>query len=990
MRGFSVVGLRITSPQPFKPQYYVMLTLEGVDPAATNSGQFNSTLPPDTALAKLGGCIFSYNGSSSIYTSGSTVLPALTSGQASRTIPCAWSYSSPQISSKPPTATSTRSKSSTPSPTFPATFKYKDPNLTGCYAGTGGSTTFTLTSGEALTFFEPYSRISIGPEPRTFNLSCVELFSPGVRLPWRLIKSFAKSPACGSYAREIHDIRSAQRTASSWIPTPILPIGVENGDAHIPFECCGGCELYVPEIQVLYWSTQSQIACSQSNATMTSDATLTFPSSEAQMPADSGLASYTVLDGSTLTFPSTYLVIRGAISVTDRCGTIGKTYTNPTIAVPQGGLSTLSFSSTYIAFAGFLPQTGPFDPAVCRTYGISNGSTSSWLYDDDGDGTSSWFSTVTYTFGPPYNPILLPPPQLTGLDPEWQACTSWRTFGADAYAGYLGLVYDPPRALTRAPSMVDPSTTKIDPAPQPTQSSPQPAGSISPAAPRLTDKPTNVANPGLSMDLSPSSVKPDNKATLTADPKTRSPEIVIPGGGSAAAADLSPPEDHSDPMTSDTGLAGFILHPFQPIANKNGGTQGGGDPATKPHIISSESSEPDPPILTIDDSAYTANKASEYIVGSETLSAGGPAIRVSGVLYSLASSTATLPNIASILSAMWSNNEPILTIDGKSYTADSASQYIVGSQTLAPGGPTITVNNIPYALPASSAVIVSGGSTIALDQKAAADATLLSMLSAVGFDTNHQPQTYTLDGIKMVGGPSTLAVGSATLAPGSPALTISGHTLSLASEGTLIVDGRTSILNTPSLENNKQYQIYTVNGIPLTGNAAALVVGSATLAPDSPALTISRHTLSLGIGGALVVDGRTSILNTPSFGSNTPYQTYIIDSIPLTGNPTALMVGSTTLTAGSPALTISGHVVSLATGGTLVVDGRTSILSSDTSSSSLNNGSEVASATGASISGTSRFEIYTGRANHAPKARKMLQILSLSVCLTSFILLTGH
>ena len=921
MRGLFVVALRITWPQPLKPQYCILLTFKGLDPPAPDSGQSNSTLLPHTAFSTLGGCTFSYNGSSSINTAGSTVLPPLTSGQASRTIPCAWSHSSLQISSNPPTAQSTPFSSKPPSPTFPATLKYKDPNLTGCYAGTGGSTTFTLTSGDSLTFYEPFLITTIGPEPRTFNFSCAEMLFArgGVRLPWKLVKSFAKSPACASYARDIQDFWSAQATASSWSPAPILPLGVENGDAHIPFECCGGCELYVPEIQVLYWSTTSQTACSQSNATMTSDATLTLSSNESQTPADSSqsdLASYTVLDGSTLTFPSTYLVIRGTISVSDRCDYIGKSYTNPTIAVPQGGLSTLSFSSTYIQFAGFLPQTGSFDPAACHTYGISNASTSSWLYDGDGDGTSSWFSTVTYSFGPPYNPILLPPPQLTALDPEWQACTSWRTFGADAYAGYLGLIYDPPRALTRAPSMVDPSTTEPDPAAQPTQSSPQPAGFISPAAPRLTDKPISLAKPGLSMGLSPDPVKPDNKPTLTADPESRSSERVFPGGDPTAATDPNPPEDHSGLLTSDTGLAGFILRPFQPIANKNGDTHGGGDPATKTHIISLESSELDPPILTIDGSAYTANQASAYIVGSQTLSAGGPAIRVSGVLYSLASSTTTLPNIASILSALSSSDEPILTIDGKSYTADSASQYVIGSQTLAPGGPTITVNNIPYALPAFSAAIVSGGSTIFLDQNAVADATILSMLSAVGFDKNHQPQTYTVDGIQMIGGPSTLAVGSATLAPGSPALTTSSHTLSLANEGTLIVDGRTSILTAGVFGNNKQYQIYTVDGIPLTGN------------------------------------------------------------------PTALVVGSITLTAGSPALTILGRVVSLATGGTLVVDGRTSILSSDMS---FNNGSMVASATGASISSKSSFDVYTAGAYHAPKAKRIQQMLIFSLCLTGFI-----
>ena len=830
-----------------------------------------------------------------------------------------------------------------------------------------------------------------------FNFSCAEVLFE-LRLPWRLKKSFAKSPACASFARDLEEY--AISDASSPIPYPqnVIPNGVYNGNAHLQYYCCGGCELHVPEIQVLYWSTSSQTACSQPNTTKTSDAIPPLSSNGTQMPTNWGqsdLAIYSVLDGSTLTFPSTYLVIHGAVSVVDRCGVRGKTYTNPIIAVPQGELSTLS-----IGYGAENFSTGSYDPAACRTYGYSNGSTT-WFWSYYGPGSSSWVSSLYYTLGPPYNPILLPPPQLTALDPEWQACTLWRNldndYGDAIYEG-LGYAYDPPRALARASAIVDPSTTRPDLAPQPTYSSPQPAGSIPPAAPRVTDKPTAVTNSGLSTDPSLDPVESDDTPILNADPETNSPESAISGGDPTVAADPDPPEGESDPMTSETDLAAFIIHPFQPIANEN---HGGGDPATQTHIISLESSGFDPPTLTIGDSSYTANKASEYVIGSQTISAGGPAIQVSGVLYSLASPTTTLPNIASMQSALSSNDEPVLTINGKPYTADSASQYIIGSQTLAPGGPTITVNNVPYALPASSAAIISDGGTIALDQKVAADATLLSEPSAADFGTNYRPQVYTFDGIQMTGGSSTLAVGSATLVPGSPALTISGHTLSLKTGGALVFDGRTSILTAVGLGDNNQYRTYTVDDISLTGNADAVVVGSATLAPGSPALTISGHTLSLATGGALVVDGRISSTLTapPGFGSNQPpIQTYSVNGIPLIGNPTSLLVGSTTLTAGSPAVTISGHVFSLATGGrTLVVDGRTSILSADdVSFTSLNNDNGAvsgnsSSATGASVAAGGNgggFDVhtYTGGTNRAAaKARKKIPqilVILLLVCVT--------
>ena len=568
--------------------------------------------------------------------------------------------------------------------------KYKDPNLTGCFAGTGGSTTFTLSSGDVLTFGPPsYAITTIGLEPQTFNFSCAEVLFE-LRLPWRIKQSFAESPACASFARDLDEYAIADASSSIPYPQNIIPNGVYNGNAHLEYDCCGGCELHVPEIQVLYWSTSSQTACSQINTTKTSDAILLLSSDGTQMPTNLGqsdLATYTVLDGSTLTFPSTYLVVHGAVSVRDRCGVKGKTYTNPTIALPQGELSTLSIGYG----GGGNLTTGLYDPAACRTYGYSNGSTT-WFWEYDNAGSSSWVSSLYFSLGPPYNPVLLPPAQLTALDPEWQACTLWRNLDndyGDALDEGLGYIFDPPRFLARASAIVDPSTTKPDPAPQPTHSSPQPAGSIPPAGPRVTEKPTAVANSGSSTDPSPDPVESDNTPALNVDPETKSPEPATPAGDPKTAADPNPSEDASDPqtkspksatpagdpkiaadphpsedasdpMTSDTNLAGLIIRPFQPIANEN---HGGGDPATQTHIISLESSGLDPPILTIGANSYTANKASEYVVGSQTISAGGPAIQVGGVVYSLASSTTPLPN-----------DEPILTINGNTYTADSASR----------------------------------------------------------------------------------------------------------------------------------------------------------------------------------------------------------------------------------------------------------------------------------------------------------------------------
>jgi hypothetical protein len=896
------------------------------------------------------GCIFSYSGSSPIYTSGSTVFPPITSGGPSRTLPFNSSlqfafscerthYSSIAAftSSKNASASSLQS----PIPTAPATLKYKDPNLTGCYAGTGGSTTFTLTSGDQI-LLNPEKGLStnIGAEPQTYTYACSEFFTMGL-IPWHLKLSFARSPACASYARDMEEFQSAQLSATSWKldPNPYPP-GVVNGDAHIPFNCCGGCKLFAPEVQVYHWPTTSSADCSQTNATITSHARFSTQQSQIPTPVDLGRShalSFAVVDGSTLIFPSLYLAIHGAVSVHDSCGVKGNTYYNPTIAVPSGSLSTLSFSSTFVEFAGYSPQTGVYDPAACRTYGLSNGSTTSFL--DGHSGIQSWITSVSYSFGPPYNPIVLPPKQLTALDPEWEACTSWDNYGENAYDLEFGL-YDPPRVLTPAAALAGPSTTSSGPVVQKTSQVPQPAGPVFSADPKITASPQTAANP-------------------------------------------SPPKDRSsDEETSTAGLAGFILQPFRPASTENVNEHDPADPTGSSASLSlnqlmipqdpgknPQDSDPpfitigntpyylappititsssiniiltnplgsSPPILTIDGKTYTANQASQYIIGSQTLSPGGSTININGMAYSLAPFATQPPNIASIVSALSSNSEPILTVNGKEYAVDLASHYIISSQKLVPHSPTATVNSIPYAMPSSPTAIISGDRIIALDPENTADPGVLSILSATGFRSTNPIHIYNIDGIPLTGDPNALAVASTTLKPGSPALTVSGHTLSLAIGGALVVDGATS-----------------------------------TLAPAT--------------SDALTNDGTAGFATGASgFRSTNPSQTYSIDDTYLTGGPNALAVSGTTLLPGSPPLIVSGHTLSLATAGTLVVDGSPTVLASNTLSASLLN--DIAPTADASALGNgSNRDAFTGGVDRGQPTRAGLRMLVLIVLTFHFV-----
>lgn len=845
-----------------------------------------------------------------------------------------------------------------PTTTAPATLLWKDPDLTGCYAGNGGSTILTLTSGDQLIIPTGQGIITtIGVVPQTFDFSCSEFFELG-DLPFAIKSSFARSPVCASYVQEIEALQSVQATATTPIPTPLIPAGVVNGDAHIPFNCCGGCRFFAPEVQVFYWPTLSPDGCSQSNATTTSRAILPSPSNDAQTaedPDSSGIAGFTVVDGSTLTFPSLYLAIHGAISVEDECGVRGNTYYNPTIAIPPGDLSTLSFHGTDLRFEGYEPSTGLYDPGVCHTYGLSNGTTTSYL---NVVGVSSWSTTIFYTMGPPYNPILLPPTQLTALDPEWEACTAWETYGDNAYAVFFGL-YDPPRALTREPALAHPSTTSSESTTQPTVPVARPAGQNLPTAAKITTPPAIVADPnGPSDETQPTAaVAQPGEASLPAAAKITEPSSSENGS--------------SDPVTSDTGVAGFIIKPFKQDPNSNTKENENPSPTTGVKIIYPNPSGSSQPIITVDGHPYTANEASQYIIGSQTLSPGGSTIHVNNVDYSLATSPIPTAKSDSILSALSADNKPRLTVDGKVHTANSASQYIIGSQTLVPDGPSVTINNIPYALPSSPTAIISADSTISLSPNTTPDAAFISILSAAGLNLEITDPVLTIDGKPYTAKTaSQYLIRTRALVPGGPTITVNNiyYALDLSPSLTALISaGSTtpleptqapdaeilSMLSAAGLGSGGVDPIITINGNTYTADSASqYVIGTQTLNPNGPTVTVNNipyalvlspsltafisagHTVPLNLSPTQTAQEENFLSRLSAAGFlNGALHTYTIDGMAFTGDATSLAAGSMTLMPGSPPLVTSGHTFALGTVGEIVVDETTGFLTSEPSGS---------------------------------------------------------
>ncbi|KAI9778133.1 MAG: hypothetical protein M1839_008342 [Geoglossum umbratile] len=127
-----------------------------------------------------------------------------------------------------------------------------------------------------------------------------------------------------------------------------------------------------------------------------------------------------------------------------------------------------------------------------------------------------------------------------------------------------------------------------------------------------------------------------------------------------------------------------------------------------------------PPIITIAGTPITIPPSvSSLIIGGQTLFPAGPAITVSGTLISLApsasyillGSTNTIPLPKPTNPAYLMTSPPLLTFGSSTYTANSLSQFIIGGQTLVPGGPAITVSGTRISIASGATSVVVGTST---------------------------------------------------------------------------------------------------------------------------------------------------------------------------------------------------------------------------------------------------------------------------------------
>jgi hypothetical protein len=141
-----------------------------------------------------------------------------------------------------------------------------------------------------------------------------------------------------------------------------------------------------------------------------------------------------------------------------------------------------------------------------------------------------------------------------------------------------------------------------------------------------------------------------------------------------------------------------------------------------------------PAVVVIGGSSITANSNSGFVIGTQTLFPGG-VITESGRVITLPIASPTLTQAA--------NTQPVFVIGSSTFTQDAQSDFIVGSQTLTPGG-VITVSGQAISLsPTGNAVIINGNTQTT--PTTFATTTVLTSVNIAG-------QTLTAGGRVTVGG----------------------------------------------------------------------------------------------------------------------------------------------------------------------------------------------------------------------------------------------
>lgn len=673
-----------------------------------------------------------------------------------------------------------------------------------------------------------------------------------------------------------------------------------------------------------------------------------------------------------------YVSVVGKISVSNSCGVLGKTYTNPTPVAVQA-ITTASYASWP---SSCRPQ-GSYVDAVIDTLDAADIACPTWGLSDPFYTTCDGDVYLTATSGAPYNPVILVPTQFLGYDPTWDICTKVPTNGL--FVLPCG-VYDPPRALHRATSMVPAVTGASDPpVTTPPPAVPEVAAQPTLAQPTVTplQGPQTVKAPVPQPVQSPANSSPADPGSTNNDPQADPSQAASQGqgsSGSAPAADPNQSSNSNDPgQASNNQPAGSqpapaTNDPGQGSNNQPAGSQSppaAADPqkaAPAPQAIPQTTinigvTQPSPAIGGIIHSALSGGSPAAQpgnpeggsnsgggTGGSSTGTQGGSESGQGGNGQPNAAFTphavtmlgqtlsAINPSAVAIAGKTLSAGGPAFSSNGNFYSVGPSGSLVAG--TLAPSAtpaPVLTFAGSAYTANSASQFVIAGqtlnpgaqimvsGTPISLAPGSSNVAIIGSSTQALSMITPapaQPPALLTFDGSTYTANSaSQFIVAGQTLNPGQQ-ITVSGTPVSLAPSGAsnnfAVIGGSTQSLQSAATSSAQAPALLTFDGSTYTANSASqFVIAGKTLTPGG-SVTVFGMPISEGSGGSFAVIGAsTQALQTPGMTAVPALMTF--DGQTYTANSASdFVIAGQTLTPGG-IITVSGTPISEAASGSGIV-----------------------------------------------------------------------
>ncbi|KAL9087855.1 MAG: hypothetical protein Q9165_006417 [Trypethelium subeluteriae] len=492
------------------------------------------------------------------------------------------------------------------------------------------------------------------------------------------------------------------------------------------------------------------------------------------------------------------------------------------------------------------------------------------------------------------------------------------------------------------------STVNVAPAAVPAAATPAPAAATIGSQVVSADP----VDPGAVVVGGSQTLQQGQVATIGNTPVSVAPEGVVVAGGAGGSSTiaLQPAQSPTPVAVATIGGQAVSATSGQPVAIGGTTLTPGGVPATVGGQIVSlgsqglvvgtstaaysspgEGTTPEAAAVTLGGSTYTASSGSPLVIGSNTLSVGGPAATVSGQVVSLGSQGVVVgSSTIGYSAASAAGKGAVVTIGGNIYSASSGAPLVIGSITLSAGGPAATVD----------------GQKISLGSQGVVIGTSIEPYSVIS-PQSESPQAAVTVGSQVytaLESSGNVVLGSITLTPGGPAQTLSGEVVSAALSG-IVIDGTTQSFSTPppvidgiTAASEASFTVagHSYTALEVADHKGEIVVpganlgSSITLSVGGPAATISGQVISAASTGLVV--GSQTVPYVSAIPTSDPLEVEApftaggssFTAFEVSGHSGELVIpgASVTLSVGGSATIINGQTISAASNG-LVVDGST-------------------------------------------------------------------